>query len=395
MTEGQDHHFFYFVFACIVAVFLEQLFTLKMFMLFQRLNGHLLCHNPKIIHCKGTGFKRCIGLILFPFLEIPYRKYNRPVLQNLLLLWLFQYLYMQQNAPPEVIIVGGSYAGLSAAMALGRSLRQVLIIDNGQPCNAQSPHAHNFLAHDGESPQNIVAKAKKQVAQYATVEFLDDTVIDVSGQNNRFTVITSGGKRFLCKKILFATGVKDLVPAIEGFAECWGISVLHCPYCHGYEVKGKKTAVLANGEMAFHTCMVLTQWTRDLTLYTNGPCTMDAGQTEKLSAHGISMIENEIQSIVHHKGYMKSIHLANGETHDFTVMYAKIAFEQQCKIPVHIGCQTTEEGLIVHDEMKKTCVPGIFAAGDNTSLGRTLSMAIAAGTIAGMSINGEITSDGF
>jgi thioredoxin reductase len=302
---------------------------------------------------------------------------------------------MENTSEYEVIVIGGSYAGLSAAMTLGRALRHVLVIDSGLPCNRQAPAAHNFIAHDGQKPALIAAQAREQVKRYPTVQFLEDLVIEVTGENNAFTVITTGGKRFGCKKILFATGIKDQMPEIEGFADCWGISVLHCPYCHGYEVKNKPTAVMANGEEAFHTCMVLTQWTRDITLFTSGDATLDAGQSEKLSTHGVVMVETGIKSIVHKNGSMKKIALVNGEEHDFEVMYAKIPFVQHCQIPVRLGCAAKENGLLVHDEFKKTCVPGVYAAGDNTSLSRSIATSVAAGNVAGMGINGELTSDIF
>src|SRR6478736_6055187 len=151
----------------------------------------------------------------------------------------------------DVIIIGGSYSGLSASMSLGRSLRQVLIIDSGLPCNRQTPHSHNFITQDGEKPAVISAKAKLQVDLYKTVHFYNGLAVKAIKKENGFEVSTESGEVFNSRKILFASGVKDLFPEIKGFADCWGISVLHCPYCHGYEVKNEKTAIIANGEMAY------------------------------------------------------------------------------------------------------------------------------------------------
>ncbi|MGE4512522.1 MAG: NAD(P)/FAD-dependent oxidoreductase, partial [Chryseobacterium sp.] len=139
----------------------------------------------------------------------------------------------------DVIIIGGSYAGLSAGMALGRSLRNVLIIDSEKPCNRQTPHSHNFITQDGKRPKEISDLAKEQVAKYETVSFFNGTVIKTSKNDNGFEVETSYGEKFTAKKIILATGLKDIMPDIEGFSECWGISVIHCPYCHGYEVKDR------------------------------------------------------------------------------------------------------------------------------------------------------------
>src|SRR5690606_408454 len=135
----------------------------------------------------------------------------------------------------DVIIIGGSYAGLSSAMTLGRALRNVLMIDSGKPCNRQTPHSHNFITQDGEEPGTIAEKAKAQVLKYDTVKFLNDLAVSGKKTENGFVIATETGKEFATKKLVFATGVKDIMPGIKGFSECWGISVIHCPYCHGYE----------------------------------------------------------------------------------------------------------------------------------------------------------------
>jgi thioredoxin reductase len=137
---------------------------------------------------------------------------------------------MEKNSAYDVVVVGGSYAGLSAGMALGRSIRKVLIVDSGKPCNAQTPHSHNFITQDGAKPAEIAAQAKAQVLQYPTVHFLTDLVVSVSGADHQFVVNTAENGQFTAKKLLFATGIKDLLPEIPGLAACWGISVIHCPY---------------------------------------------------------------------------------------------------------------------------------------------------------------------
>src|SRR5690606_36341441 len=120
---------------------------------------------------------------------------------------------------------------------------------SGLPCNRQTPHSHNFITQDGETPAAISAKAKKQVQEYKTIQFYNGLATAIKKTNNGFEITTASAKTFTSKKVLFATGVKDLLPEIDGFANCWGISILHCPYCHGYEVKNEKTAVVANGDM--------------------------------------------------------------------------------------------------------------------------------------------------
>jgi len=134
----------------------------------------------------------------------------------------------------DVIIIGGSFAGLSAAMSLGRSRRTVLVIDSGNPCNKYAPEAHNFITSEGRPPFDILADAKAQVLNYPTVSFLEGLAEDVIPKGNFFEVETNDRQKFTSRKVLFATGVTDLIPNIPGFAECWGKSILHCPYCHGF-----------------------------------------------------------------------------------------------------------------------------------------------------------------
>ena len=132
--------------------------------------------------------------------------------------------------------IGGSYAGLSAALSLGRAMRRVLMLDSGQPCNWQTPHSHNFLTQDGSPPAALAAVARAQVLAYPTVQLRNDLATGVTGAS--FTVTTAAGPTVRAKKLLFATGICDLLPPVPGLATCWGISVIHCPYCHGYEYQG-------------------------------------------------------------------------------------------------------------------------------------------------------------
>lgn len=295
----------------------------------------------------------------------------------------------------EVIIIGGSYAGLSAAMSLGRASRTILVIDSGRPCNSQTPHSHNFITQDGETPATISAKAKAQVQHYPTIHFLDAKVVQGVKTESGFNVITENSEVFSTQKILFATGIKDIMPDIKGITECWGISVIHCPYCHGYEVRNIKTAILANGDAAYHYCMLLTQWTKDLTVFSNGKCTLTDEQLFKLKTHNIDIIETEVVSLQHTKGQLKSITLKNGEVYSFTVMYHKADFIQHSDIPLTLGCAIDDSGFINVDEMQKTTVSGIYAAGDCTTPMRAVANAVAGGTKAGAFINHEMAAEAF
>ncbi|OCA75015.1 NAD(P)/FAD-dependent oxidoreductase [Chryseobacterium arthrosphaerae] len=300
-----------------------------------------------------------------------------------------------QNKNFDVIITGGSYAGLSAAMALGRSLRNVLVIDNGKPCNRQTPHSHNFITHDGKTPKEISHLAKKDVEKYDTVHFYNGTVIKMSESNSGFAVETASGDIFSAKKLILASGVKDVMPDIPGFAECWGISVLHCPYCHGYEVKNEVTGILSNGEMAFEFSKLIFNMTKSLTLFTNGKAVLSDDQIEKLKQNTISLNENEIEKIEHADGYIQQIIFKNGETVSLQALYAKIPFEQNIDASGNLGCELTEQGFIKVDFMQKTNVPGVFACGDNVTMMRSVANAVAQGNFAGAMVNKELSDEAF
>lgn len=294
----------------------------------------------------------------------------------------------------DVIIIGGSYAGLSAGMSLGRSLRNVLIIDSGNPCNRQTPHSHNFLTHDGKTPKEISDLAKDQVQNYKTVHFYNGSVTKVSKQPETFMVQIEGGEIYHAKKIILASGVKDMIPDIPGFSECWGISVIHCPYCHGYEVKDRITGILSNGTLAFEFTKLVFNLSKDLTLFTNGKSELDEEQAEKFKQNKIEIIEQEIREIVHENGRIRKVVLKNEQEKELDALYAKIPFEQNINTD-NLQLELTEHGFIKIDHFHKTNTEGVFACGDNTTMMRSVANAVAQGNFTGAIVNKELSDEGF
>lgn len=295
----------------------------------------------------------------------------------------------------DVIIIGGSYSGLSAGMALGRSLRNVLIIDSGKPCNRQTPHSHNFLTQDGKTPKEISMIAREQVEKYDTVQFHDGVVVKIAKLNDSFEVETEKGETFTTKKLIIATGIQDIQPNIPGFAECWGISVLHCPYCHGYEVKNETTGIFANGDIAFEFSKMILNWTKDLTLFTNGKSSLSEEQTQKLKEKNIRINENEIKEIIHENGQIQKIIFNNGQEFSLKALYAKIPFQQNINVSKDLDCEMTEQGFIKVDPFQKTNIYGVYACGDNVTMMRSVSNAVAQGNFAGAMVNKELVEEEF
>lgn len=294
----------------------------------------------------------------------------------------------------DVIIIGGSYSGLAAGMALGRALRNVLIIDSGKPCNRQTPYSHNFITHDGRAPAEIAALARAQVEKYSTVTFLNDRAIYSTKTANGFDVQTSEGI-FFAKKLILATGIKDILPAIPGLAACWGISVLHCPYCHGYEVRHERTGIVANGEAAFELASLIAHWTNDLTVFTNGRATLTTTQSAALLKHGINIVETPVGILEHANGHVQRIVFNDGTDYRVKALYIRAPFVQHFETQQSPGCELTEDGYIRIDAMQRTSVPGVFACGDNTTRMRTVANAVAMGTTTGMMVNKELVSETF
>lgn len=302
---------------------------------------------------------------------------------------------MAVNKDFDVIVIGGSYAGLSSAMALGRALRNTLVIDGGNPCNIKAPHSHNFITQDGNQPAAIALLARKQTEQYPSVTFLNETAVGISGSNNQFVVTDSKGTIHKARKIIMATGIKDIMPELSGFEACWGISIIHCPYCHGYEVRHEPTGILANGDMAFEMTKMVFNWTTNLVLFTHGQSTLTEEQTATINGHNIQIEERPISKILHSDGHIHTVQLGDGTAIKLNVLYARPSFVQHTDIAQKLGCQLNEQGYLGVDLFQKTNIAGVFACGDATTPLRSVANAVASGSLAGVMANREMIDEDF
>jgi thioredoxin reductase len=293
----------------------------------------------------------------------------------------------------DVIIIGGSYAGLSAGLALARSLRKVLMIDSGKPCNRSTPRSHNFLTHDGEKPLEILKQAKKQLRTYSTLHILSGLATAAENNGQGFFVTTEAGNKFHAGKVVFATGITDLLPRIPGFHDCWGISVLHCPYCHGYEARGVKTGIFVDDDSRLDFAFLISNWTKDLTLFTNGNSSFTTDQLMKLEKRGISVVNKKVSGLSHTNGQLQKVVFDNGEELNIAALYVRPAFSQHCALPEQLGCELTAEGYININSSHETTVQGIFACGDNAGRMRTVANAVSMGTTTGMMVNKQLVEE--
>src|SRR5262249_10673488 len=198
----------------------------------------------------------------------------------------------------DVIVIGGSFAGLSAAMQLARARRRVLVLDSGEPRNRFAQFSHGLFGHDGQTPSDLLAKAKSQLLCYDTVSFTDGLATHAARPGDEFAVTVASGTVHTAARLILATGVRDELAAIPGLQERWGISVLHCFYCHGYEVAGRRLAVLATSDRALQTAILLPDWSEHVTLFTNGVLSLSPEQLAELRTRGVSVEARPVVALI-------------------------------------------------------------------------------------------------
>ncbi|NYT68718.1 NAD(P)/FAD-dependent oxidoreductase [Pusillimonas noertemannii] len=285
----------------------------------------------------------------------------------------------------DVIIIGGSYAGMAAALQLVRARRPVLVIDAGERRNRFASHSHGFLSHDGTDAGEIALNARSQLQTYPALTWLDGRAEAVTGQFDDFTVLTANGQTCQGRRVLFATGVADQLPPVPGIAERWGKTVFHCPYCHGYELGRGRIGVIATGPMSVHQAELLTEW-GDVTLLANGTIDIDAQARQTLLARGVFIEEAGIARV--HRD--ADVQLSDGRGLSFAGLFVASRCEPASELAAESGCalEETPIGLQVRtDEAKQTTVPGIFACGDLARAPHSVSFAVADGVMAGIQLH--------
>lgn len=296
----------------------------------------------------------------------------------------------------DVAIIGGASAGLAAALILGRSIRKTVVFDTGEPRNKPAAHAHNVFTRDGVSPLEILAIAKEQLKAYPTVSVAQDRVVSAAKENGAFRLETASGGTVVVRKLILATGVKDVLPEIAGIQALWGNKVIHCPYCHGFEVRNTPVALIGNDDMVFHQTGLIYNLNKDLTIFTNGKCAFSEEQQAKLQKQGIGLIETTVTAIEDEGDGIRII-LADGTEHRRQAAYVKaVRMQFHTELAVQLGCELEEAGSIKVDEFQQTTVPGVFAAGDVAHpMMHQVMAAVAAGSKAGAMCNGQMAAEDF
>jgi thioredoxin reductase len=294
----------------------------------------------------------------------------------------------------DAVVVGGSYAGLSAAMMLARARRSVLVIGAGSRRNRFASHAHGVLALDGVPGAEIVSAAAAQLARYPTVEQLAGTVTAIGGADGSFSLRLADGGEVVGHKVLLATGVSDALPAVPGIAEHWGRSVFHCPYCHGYEIGGGPIGVLATGGASAAQAATLADW-GEITFFTGGTDCLSVAERTTLARRRVAVDTRPVLSLGGDVQGPVVLHLADGTS---TTVQALFLLPSQAPSPLAeaLGCalEDTPHGkLIATDERKLTSVRGIYAAGDTARLPSNVTLAAAPASTPSAAVHQALIAD--
>ena len=284
----------------------------------------------------------------------------------------------------DVAIVGGSFAGLSAALQIARGKRKVIVIDAGLPRNRFAAHSHGFLTRDGAAPADMLDEARRQLLAYPTAQFHQGLVDRIDGVANDFSLHLRDGDTLSARRLVLAGGVSDTLPDIPGLAEEWGRRVIHCPYCHGYEFGDGPFGVLATEPEAVMKAQLVADW-GPVHLFLNDAAAPDPDQVAMLRTRGVSTVAGKVEAIVSHDGGL-DIRVAGGSTLAVAALFASPKTNFSSDLPHQLGC-ALEKGpmgaYVVVNDRKLTSVPGVFAAGDMARPAPTVALAVADGAMAG------------
>lgn len=294
----------------------------------------------------------------------------------------------------DVVVVGGGAAGLSAALILGRSRRTVLVVDSGKPRNAPAAHMQGVLSRDGMSPAEYLALGRQEIQNYGARLVTDEATAIEPDSDGEFTVRLREGADVHARRIIVATGLVDELPPIPGLTERWGKDVLHCPYCHGWEVRDQAFGVLAHHALGAHQALLLTQWSKNITLFLHDVTSLPEGQREQLEAAGIPVVEGLVEKAVITDDRLTGLLLDDGTTVSLDVLFAAGTPVPRDTLLRDLGAATAATPVGPYTEVDatgRTSVPGVWAVGNAAGPTEQVVNAVSAGYRAGQTINAELT----
>lgn len=297
----------------------------------------------------------------------------------------------------DCAIIGGGPAGLNAALVLGRAKRSVLVFDDNRPRNAVTQESHGFVTRDGVEPREFRTLAHQDISKYPSVAIRDVRITDMRRHESGFELATDDGTVVQARTIILATGLRETLPAIPGLHDYYGKSLFCCPYCDGWELREKPLVVIAEeGQPAFHLAKVVWNWSRDLLVCTNGQTTLSAEQKAILQRNGIQVVEDTITALVGKDGMLERVVFASHDESARQGGFVVPQLSQASAFGALLGCDMNAPGGIVTDNLGRTTVPGVYAAGDaSMDAPAQLVIAAAAGSRAAAGVNTDLTDRAF
>ncbi|RZK62366.1 MAG: NAD(P)/FAD-dependent oxidoreductase [Hymenobacter sp.] len=296
----------------------------------------------------------------------------------------------------DVLIIGAGSAGLSAALTLGRCRRRVLLADSGPTRNAPSGAVHSFFTRDGIRPTQLLQLGREQLAPYPSVEARELKIKALAKLADGFRATGENGQghavHLTARRVLLTTGVTDVLPPLPGFRELWGSSVLHCPYCHGYEVRDQPLAVYGRGKAVVGLALLLSRWSSDVVVVTNGPGHLTDYARQRLRRQGIPVRETPIARLVGTaQGGLRCVEFTDGTYLERSALFLHPPQEQRSPLAAALGARITHKGAVWVDKNARTTVPGLYAAGDMVPGQQQALLAAASGSKAAICLNEALT----
>ena len=303
----------------------------------------------------------------------------------------------QDLATYDVVVVGGGAAGLSGALTLGRARRSVLVIDGGEPRNAPAAAVHGFLSRDGIRPTELLEIGRAEIRGYGA-QIRAGQVASAGRTDDGFVVTLDDGSSVSARRLLVATGLVDGLPDVAGVRERWGRDVLHCPYCHGWEVRDRPIGILASDPWGVHQALLFRQWTADLTLFLHTEPRPTDEETEQLAARGIRVVEGEVASLEIVDDHLAGVRLSSGEVVSLRALAVTPRLVARAGMLAGLGLGATDHPLgvgehIEADGMGLTAVPGVWVAGNAADLMAQVVGAADAGVRAAAAINADLIAE--
>jgi thioredoxin reductase len=284
----------------------------------------------------------------------------------------------------DVIIIGGSFAGLAGALQLGRARRKVTVLDTGLPRNRFAGHSHGLLGHDHKPPLDILATARQQLSRYPTIKLVTGRAESISGSIDDFSIHIEGGEALSARRVLLSYGVTDQMPATPGFAESWGKSIVPCPYCDGFEVAGRHWGLIYSGQHSLHAPSLFHDWTDRVTLFADGH-DISSDDRANLAIRNVPVIDGKIVGIAHDNGQLSTVNLDTGFHVGVDVLFAHPRNRPSSSLHEALGLETSETPVghvLKVDDRRETSVKGIYAAGDLANPMASVTVATHSGAMA-------------